>query len=61
MMASTISSTEKRRAYLHNNVVLPSDDNDGHLTLFDEYFFKNYKFLESKRTCRGTLFHFYYI
>ena len=62
MMASTISNTEERIAHLHNNVVLPSDDSDGHLILFDKYFFKNNKSLECKRrTCRGTLFHLNYI
>ena len=60
-MASTISCTEERVACLHNNAILPSDDNDGHLALFDEYFFKNNKFLENKRRkFRGTLFQFYY-
>ena len=59
MIASTISSTEDIITCLYNNVVLPSDDNDGHLNLFDEYFFKNNKFLENKRrTYRGISFHF---
>ena len=58
-MVPTISCTEERIAYLDNNAILPSDDNDGHLALFDEYFFKNNKFLENEiRICRGTLFHF---
>ena len=61
MMVSTICSTKKRIAYLHNNVVLPSYDNDGHLTLFDENYFENNKFLESKRTCRNIVSFLLYI
>ena len=33
-MTSTISCTEERIDCLHNNAILPSDDNDGHLALF---------------------------
>ena len=58
-MTSTISCTEERIACLYNNAILSSDDNDGQLALFDEYFFKNNKILENiRRTCRETLFHF---
>ena len=32
-MTSTISCTEERIDCLHNNAILTSDDNDGHLAL----------------------------
>ena len=35
MMTSTISCTEERIAHLHNNAVVPNDDQDGCLALFD--------------------------
>ena len=51
-MVSTISSTvdsrnhyqKERIAHLQNNAVLPSDNQDGHLTLLDKYFFKTRNF-----------------
>ena len=49
MMASAISSTEERIALLLNNAILPTDDYNGCLALFDKYFFKNNEFLESER------------
>ena len=57
MTASTVSSTE-RIIYLLTNAVLPNDDQNSHLTLFDEYI-ENNEFLEGKRTMhRGGLFQF---
>ena len=43
------STTEERIGHLLNNAILPTDDHSGCFVLFDEYFFKNNEFLESKR------------
>ena len=40
MMTSIISCTEERIVRLHNNAVVPNDDQDGCLALFNKYFFK---------------------
>ena len=47
-MPSTISCTEEKLACLHNNAVLSKDYNDGHLALFDKYFFKTTNSLKTK-------------
>ena len=49
MMASTISCTEERIAHLHNNDILPNDDQVRCLALLNKYFFKT----------TNCLFHFY--